>query len=60
MTSGMSFVVSCESVQLEASRWMISTIFFRIALICEDAAYVVLLIWLGLRFVKAMAKRRRR
>ena len=44
MTSGINFVVSCESVQLEASRCMISTILLRIARICDERAYVVFLI----------------
>lgn len=60
MTSGINLVVSCGKEQLEASRWMISTIFFRIARICEERAYVVFLIWFGLRFVNAMANMRSR
>jgi hypothetical protein len=38
ITSGMSFEVSWVRVQLEASRWMISVIFRRMARICEEAA----------------------
>ena len=60
MTSGMSFWVSWARVHELASRAMISTIFLRIALICEDWAYVVFLTWFGRRLVKAMQKRRRR
>jgi hypothetical protein len=60
MTSGMSFWVSWARVHELASRAMISTIFLRMALICDVAAYVVFLIWFGRRLVKAMAKRRRR
>ena len=58
ITSGINFVVSCESVQLDASRWMISTIFLRMARIWEEAAYVVFFTWLGRRLVNAMANRR--
>lgn len=60
MTSGINLVVSWLRVQALASRCMMSIIFFLIARIWEEAAYVVFLIWFGRRLVKAMQKRRRR
>lgn len=60
MTSGINLVVSWLRVQALASRDMMSIIFFLMARIWEEAAYVVFLIWFGRRLVKAMQKRRRR
>ena len=60
MTSGINFPTNCDNVHVLASRWMISVIFFLMARICDDAAYVVFLIWFGLFLVNAMAKIRRR
>ncbi len=58
MDSGMSLATSSLRSVVLASRVMMSTIFLRMARICELCAYAVRLIWPGRLVVKPMANMR--